>query len=240
MITLGCFGVPPFQETPTSIHNSQTLEPLMGVFFSTKALTKGSLLEKKISQQLRHHVNAQGVANQFVTSHLIADAVADLQTRLKLLGDWNSTKQKLMSLNLWTPAVTSSYPSELNMKAELATAELRSQRWCSVTVSGKLKFSGKPCKRRSSRLVKYLNTLNTMIMSERVWKLTFLVFWSHIRQNCSWALKFGRSKTNFCPASHLLQASQVVALDHLTMHEAAHPQDHLAKTGSSYLTGWVF
>lgn len=69
-----------------SIQNSQTIEPLIYVFFSTKALTKGSLLEKKISQQLRHHVNAQGVANQFVTLY-------------QTLRDRNSTKQKLMHLS---------------------------------------------------------------------------------------------------------------------------------------------
>lgn len=201
-----------------SIQDSQTLEPLMGVFF----LHKGSHQEKSSRKE---DISATPPPRQRSRSR---------QSVCNLVSD--TPRPKLNETKI-DASVTSSDLSGVNMKAELATAELRSQRWCSVTVSGKLKFSGKPCKRRSSRLVKYLNTRWTRWSCPKgceSWR--FFVFWSHIRQNCSWALKFGRSKTNFCPASHLLQASQVVALDHLIMHEAAHPQDHLAKTGSSYLT----
>ena len=47
------------------------------------------------------------------------------------------------------------------------------------------------------------HTLNTMIMSESCPKVDVSLFWSMSDKTCSWALKFGRSKTNFCPQSSL-------------------------------------
>lgn len=84
------------------------------------------------------------------------------------------------------------------------------------------------------------HTLNTMIMSESCPKVDVSCFEACPKKNCSWALEGQKTTSVRSPASHLLQASQVVALDHLIMHEAAHPQDHLAKTGSSYLTVGFF